>query len=224
MSETTVTNTNTKTKKQMSTKARFTTRYIAVTAVLSAVAFVLMFFDLSVPFMPSFIKFDISDLPEVIGSFAMGPGCGVLICLIKNLLHLTRTTTMGVGELSNFILGVAFVLPAGFIYKFKKTKKGALLASIVGMVAMGAVSIASNYFLVYPFYLSFFHMQMDDMLGAYNFVLSDFFHSKLQVKNLLTCLVAFNAPFTMLKGLASVLITWAIYKPLSPILKGRDNR
>ena len=92
-------------------------RYMSVTAMLSAVAFILMFLDFSVPFMPAFIKMDLSELPALIGAFSMGPVCGILICLIKNVLHLFITTTGGVGELSNFLLGVAFVLPAGLIYR-----------------------------------------------------------------------------------------------------------
>ena len=95
-------------------------RYITVTAMLSAVAFILMFLDFSVPFMPGFIKMDISELPALIGAFSMGPACGVIVCLVKNLLHLLITTTGGVGELSNFSLGAVFVLTAGLIYKTKK--------------------------------------------------------------------------------------------------------
>ena len=102
---------------------RVNVRYLTVTAMLSAVAYILMFLDFSVPFMPAFIKMDLSELPALIGSFAMGPLCGVVVCLIKNVLHLFITTTGGVGELSNFILGVAFVLPAGLIYKHKKDRK-----------------------------------------------------------------------------------------------------
>ena len=92
------------------TEKRVNVRYLTVTAMLSAVAYILMFLDFSVPFMPAFIKMDLSELPALIGSFAMGPLCGVVVCLIKNVLHLFITTTGGVGELSNFILGVAFVL------------------------------------------------------------------------------------------------------------------
>ena len=103
------------------TVKRVNVRYLTVTAMLSAVAYILMFLDFSVPFMPSFIKMDLSELPALIGSFAMGPLCGVIICLVKNVLHLFITSTGGVGELSNFILGVAFVLPAGLLYKHKKT-------------------------------------------------------------------------------------------------------
>lgn len=98
-------------------------RYITVTAMLSAVAFVLMYLEIAIPIMPSFIKFDFSDLPALLGSFALGPVCGVLICLIKNVLHLAFSNSMFVGELSNFILGAVFVAIAGNIYKHKKTKK-----------------------------------------------------------------------------------------------------
>ena len=112
-------------------------RYMSVTAMLSAVAFILMFLDFSVPFMPAFIKMDLSELPALIGAFSMGPVCGILICLIKNVLHLFITTTGGVGELSNFLLGVAFVLPAGLIYRHKKSRRSALIGSLLGAVIMG---------------------------------------------------------------------------------------
>ena len=105
-------------------------RYMTMTAMLSAIAFVLMMLEFSIPIMPSFIKLDFSELPALIGSFAMGPLCGVIICLVKNVLHLFITSTGGVGELSNFILGVAFVLPAGLLYKYKKTRTTALIGSI----------------------------------------------------------------------------------------------
>ncbi|MCC8168445.1 MAG: ECF transporter S component [Clostridiales bacterium] len=193
---------------------RYNTRYITITAMLSAVSYVLMFFDFSVPFMPSFIKMDLSDLPELLGAFSMGPACGVLVCLVKNLLHLFQTSTGGVGELSNFLLGTAFVLPAGLIYKHKKTKRTALIGGITGAVVMGLFSIASNYFLVYPVYYNF--LPKDTVLAAYQAILPG-------VKSILQCLVCFNAPFTMIKGFFSVAIAMFIYKPLSPILKGRDS-
>ena len=106
-------------------KKRINVRYMTATAMLSALSFVLFFIQFSTPLTPEFLKMDISELPALIGSFSMGPVYGVLICLIKNLLHLTITSTGGVGELSNFLLGVAFVLPAGLIYGRHKTKKNA---------------------------------------------------------------------------------------------------
>lgn len=196
------------------TKKRVNVRYLTVTAMLTAIAYILMFFDFSVPFiMPEFIKMDLSELPALIGSFAMGPLCGVLICLLKNVLHLAITTTGGVGELSNFLLGAAFVIPAGLIYKHKKSRKSALVGSLLGDLFMGVFSIVSNYLLVYPFYYNF--MPKETILNAYQAILP-------QMKTILQCLICFNLPFTMVKGLLSVVITFLIYKHISPILKGRN--
>ena len=189
-------------------------RYMSVTAMLSAVAFILMFLDFSVPFMPAFIKMDLSELPALIGAFSMGPECGILICLIKNVLHLFITTTGGVGELSNFLLGVAFVLPAGLIYRHKKSRRSALIGSLLGAVIMGVFSVVSNYFLVYPVYYNF--MPEEAVLGAYQVIVPS-------VKSILQCLVCFNMPFTIVKGLFSVVITFLVYKHISPILKGANR-
>ncbi len=200
-------------KTKMGTKGISSIRYMTVTAMLSAVAFILMFVEFSVPFMPPFIKMDLSELPALIGSFAMGPLCGVLICLIKNLLHLLISTTGGVGELSNFLLGAAFVLPAGLIYRHKKGRSSALIGSLTGAVIMGVFSVISNYFLVYPFYYNF--MSEDMVLAAYQEILPS-------MENILQCLICFNMPFTIVKGLFSVVITFCVYKSISPILKGTD--
>ena len=189
-------------------------RYMSVTAMLSAVAFILMFLDFSVPFMPAFIKMDLSELPALIGAFSMGPVCGILICLIKNVLHLFITTTGGVGELSNFLLGVAFVLPAGLIYRHKKSRRSALIGSLLGAVIMGVFYVVSNYFLVYPVYYNF--MPEEAVLGAYQVIVPS-------MKSILQCLVCFNMPFTIVKGLFSVVITFLVYKHISPILKGANR-
>lgn len=188
-------------------------RYITVTAMLSAVAFVLMYLEIAIPIMPAFIKFDFSDLPALLGSFAMGPMCGVLICLIKNILHLAFSNSMFVGELSNFILGAVFVGVAGSIYKHKKTKTGAIASGAVAAVVMGAVSVVSNYFVVYPVYYKA-GMAEEAILQMYQAIAP-------AMKSILQCLICFNLPFTIVKGLIAVAICMLIYKPLSPILKGK---
>lgn len=200
-----------RTKTGMSSRVRF----ITVTAMLSAISFVLMYFEFPIPIMPAFIKFDFSDLPALIGTFAYGPLCGVIVCLIKNLLHLMDSNSMLVGELSNFILGAAFVIPAGLIYKFKKTKKSALIGGITGAVFMGVFCVFSNYFIVYPVYYQV-AMPEEAILGMYQAILPS-------MKSILQSLIVFNLPFTVVKGLISVAITMLVYKPLSPILKGRCN-
>lgn len=184
---------------------------LTMTAMLSAIAFVLMFLEFSVPIMPPFIKMDLSELPALLGAFAMGPVSGAMICLIKNLLHLLMSSTGGVGELSNFLLGVCFVLPAGMVYQKWKGRKSAVFGALAGAALMAAVSIISNYYIVYPFYYHF--MAEEAILQAYQAIFPG-------VRTILECLVVFNAPFTLVKGLCSVGITMLVYKPLSPFLKG----
>ena len=190
---------------------KLNTRYLAVTGMLSAIGFILMYIEFSVPIMPSFIKADLSELPALIGAFAYGPSCGVLVCLIKNLLHLTVSTTGGVGELANFILGAVFVGTAGVIYKLKKTKVNAIIASVVGAVLMGIASFPVNLFITYPFYYNF--MPKEAIITAYQAIIP-------AMQSIEQCLLCFNVPYTAAKGLISVVITLLVYKHLSPMLKG----
>lgn len=189
-------------------------RQLTVTSMLSAMAFILMYLEISIPIMPSFIKFDFSDLPALIGAFALGPWFGVIIEFIKNVLHLVVSQSLFIGELSNFILGAAFVLTAGFIYQKKKTRQGAFLSGLAGSLIMGAVSIVANYFLVYPIYVKvFFDGDESVCVGMYQMI-APF------VDTLMDCLLVFNLPFTVIKGLISLGISMLIYKPLSRLIKG----
>jgi riboflavin transporter FmnP len=186
--------------------------HLAAAGVLSAAAYVLMLIELPLPMiMPTFIKFDFSDLPALVGAFALGPVYGVAIELIKNLLHGLASQSFGVGELSNFLLGAVFTFTAGAIYKYNKTKKGAILASLIGALAMAVISVPSNYFIVYPVYYNF--MPEETILAAYQAILPS-------MKSILQSLLVFNMPFTFCKGLADVLVTFLIYKHISPLLKG----
>ena len=191
-----------------------TTRKLTVTAMLAAVASVLMFIDFSVPFMPSFIKMDVSEFPALLAAFALGPWYGVAVCFIKNLVNLIfHSSTGGIGELCNFLLGAFFVIPAGLIYKRNRTFKGAIIGSVAGAVAMAALSLPLNYFVTYPIYAKF--MPIDVIVGMYQAI-------NPNVNGLLACLVIFNIPFTFVKGMLDVLICVLIYKRLSPLLKGTD--
>lgn len=195
---------------------RSAVRKIAVVGMLSAIGAILMFVEFPVAFlMPPFIKLDFSELPALIASFALGPFYGAAVCLIKNLLHLFATTSGGVGELSNFLLGVCFVVPAGLIYKHNKNRLSALFGAIAGAVIMGVVSIFTNYYIVYPIYTAF--MPMDAIIGAYKLI-------NPSVNTLWDALIWFNLPFTVGKCMCSVIITFLIYKPLSYILKGTAKK
>jgi riboflavin transporter FmnP len=186
-------------------------RFIVVTAMLGALSAVLMMLSFSVPFMPSFIKMDFSEMPALVASFSMGPVSGVLVCLIKNLINVTMTTTGGVGELSNFVLGVCLVLPAGLIYRRRKNRVSALVGALVGSLVMAIVSLPSNYFVMYPVYSKF--MPIEQIVGMYQAIFPG-------VDGLLSCLLLFNVPYTFLKGAIDTLLTFLIYKHISPLIKG----
>ncbi|NLB16248.1 MAG: ECF transporter S component [Clostridiales bacterium] len=188
-------------------------RYIAVTGILSAAAFALQLIEIPLPMLiPSFIKFDFSDLPALIGAFSLGPLSGILIQFIKNLIHSAISTTSFVGELSNFLLGSVFVGTAGLIYKFRKTKSGAAAASLIGALLMAGAALPLNYFIVYPFYYNF--MPEQTILAAYQSILPG-------MKSIFQSLICFNVPFTFGKGIADALVTFLIYKRISPLLKGK---
>lgn len=208
------TKTNETSKKTGSNKIDM--RTLTAIGMLSAISFVLMLLDFPIPLMPTFIKMDLSDLPALIGGMAYGPMAGMLIALIKNLLHLPMSQTAWVGEASNFILSSFFVVTAAFFYKKRKTKKMAIIGSLVGALAMALASIVSNYFIIYPIYSQF--MPMEQIIAAYQAIMPSV---GAGTNPLLEVLIIFNAPFTFVKAMFSVVITIFIYKPLSPILHGR---
>ena len=196
---------------QKSTQKIMTTK-ITVTALLTAVAIVLQYIEVPIPLVPSFLKLDFSDLPELIGSFVLGPQYGIIICLIKNLIHLPVSGSMFVGEFSNFILGAIFVFVAGMIYKYNKTKKGAVIGCVAGAMAMAALSVVTNYFVVYPVYAQLWAGgDMQVIVNMYKTILpySD---------TLLKSLIIFNVPFTLFKGIADAVVAIIIYKPLSNMI------
>ena len=192
------------------------TRLIAGCGMLTAAAVVLQYLEFPLPFIPSFIKLDFSDLPALIGAFAYGPLAGVLITLLKNLIHLAVSQSGFVGELSNFILGAVFAGVAGWLYQRNKTKKGALLGGAVGALAMAAVSFPSNLFIIYPLYYSILGFPEEAVLGMYQALLPS-------VKSIAGALLIFNVPFTAGKGFLCVLISMLIYKPLSVFLHGKKT-
>ena len=189
-------------------------RMLTMTAVFSAIAFVLAFFEFPVPLSPSFARMDLSDLPALIGAFAYGPVSGVLIELVKNALQLLTSSTGGIGELANFIMGSSFVVAAGLIYKHHKTKKTAILACLIASVIMGVVATVVNYFILLPVFEAF--MPLDQLIASFGEFMP-FIKTKLDV-------VLFNAfPFNLLKGIGISIVTMLLYKRLTPILKGRQE-
>lgn len=205
---------------------RSRTHKIAVTAMLSAAATVLMFLEFPIPFLiPSFVELDFSELPALLAAFSLGPVSGVVVCLVKNVIKgLLFSGTGGVGEMCNFLLGICFVIPAGIIYRCKKTRTGALIGALAGAVIMAVCSVPVNYFISYPVYTKFLPIDViigmyQEIIGSFNGLLARIGAPALpSVNGLLGCLIAFNAPFTLLKGLLDMGLCFLVYKPLSPLL------
>lgn len=196
---------------QKKTTFTFNTRKLAMTAMLSAISYIFAFIEFPVPLSPSFARMDLSDFPALIGAFAFGPVAGVIIELIKNSVQLISTSTAGIGELANFIMGASYVFCAGMIYKYHKTKKTALLACLIASVTMGITAAATNYFVLLPMFEKF--MPLDEIIASFG-VFIPFIKTKLDV-------VLYNAfPFNLVKGLLIGFFTMLIYKRLTPILKG----
>ena len=179
-------------------------------SLFSAIGFLLMFIEFSVPFVPEFLKVDISELPALLMSFIYGPLSGIAVCLLKNMLHLTITTTGGVGELSNFLLGAIFCFIAGVIYKYHKTKKGAIVGMLIGAFVMAEICFFTNLYIMYPFYYNIIPKEV--ILGMCQAIIPS-------LKSIEMSIIVFNVPFTFAKGLLCSAITFVAYKKLKKALK-----
>ncbi|MBO4912127.1 MAG: ECF transporter S component [Butyrivibrio sp.] len=193
-------------------------RKMAIVGVFSAVSFVLMLLEFPLPFAPSFYKFDFSDMPALVGGFAAGPFAGVMIEFIKILLKLViKGTSSGfIGEIANFVVGASFVVPATIIYRLRKTRKTALISCIVGTICITLAGSFLNAFFLLPAYAVIYGCDISMLVEM-----------GTQINPAITsvttfCLLAV-APFNLIKGIVDSVITFALYKHISPILKGNSQ-
>lgn len=214
MSTETMNKANTKTEVQTGKKEKINARTIAQIGMLGAVALVLMLFEIPLPFAPSFYKIDFSEVPILIGSFAMGPVAGVLIELVKILLKLLTigSTTAGVGDVANFLIGISFCLPAAFIYRKMHSKKGAIIGMAAGTIFMTLVGCFLNAYVLLLTYAKAFQMPIDALVAMGTAVNG-------HITSLFTFVAFAVAPFNLLKGVLVSLVVALIYKKISPILK-----
>ena len=190
-----------------------TTRTMVVTAILGAVAGLLMLAELPLTFVaPNFYKLDLSELPVMIGTFALGPVAGVLIELIKILVKfvIKGSSTGGVGELANFLIGCAFVIPAGILYQMKKTKQRALLGLALGTLTMALAGMVMNALVLLPFYSKMMPLETIISLGAAIFP---------QVNSVWSFALWCVVPFNLIKGIVISILTMFLYKRVSRLIK-----
>ena len=208
MTNVTNSTTNTSVSKSVSTA-----RKVAQIGMLAAIATVLMLFEIPLPFAPSFYELDFSEVPILIGCFAMGPAAGACIELIKILLNfiINGTMTAGVGEIANLLIGCSFVIPAGIIYRRMHSKKGALIGMVTGTLFMTFVGCFLNAYVLLPTYAKAFEMPIDALVGMGTAVNS-------HITSLFTFVAFAVAPFNLLKGILVSLIVLLVYKKISPVL------
>ncbi|WP_291571394.1 ECF transporter S component [Clostridium sp. UBA4548] len=181
-------------------------------SLLGAIAFILMLFEFPIPGFPPFLKLDFSDLPALIGGFALGPVAGIIIEFIKNVLNiiLHGSSTGGVGEFANFLVGGVFVYVASWVYHKDKSRKKAIIGLISGTIAMTLVAGLFNYFILIPIYAKLF--------GGLNNVIGAAAAANKSISSLASLIVIGITPFNILKGAAVSVITFASYKKVSPLI------
>ncbi len=182
---------------------------------LSAVAAILMYLEIPLPFVPPFLRLDFSDIPALLAGFAMGPLAGVAVLLVKNAVHATASWSFLVGELANFTIGVSFVLPAAIIYQRHKNKKSAIIGMLVGGLTMAVTAGFLNAFVLIPLYATVLNFPVEAIVGMSNEV-------NPLITDLKTLIFIGITPFNIVKAAANILIAALIYKPLSPYLH-RDS-
>lgn len=199
---------------EIMTKKVLTTKNLTMIAMFSAISAVLMVFEIQLPFSPSFVKFDFSDLPVMLGGFLIGPFAGGIIAFMKVLLHflLNGTTSFFVGDLSNLLLTLSLVLPASFIYQQKKTKKTTIQGLLVSIICTSLLAIIFNLFLIFPLYLKVLNLKMVDLINMIHVV-------NPLVKDGFTMIVFSLLPFSLFKYSIVSMITMLSYKKLSILFK-----
>ena len=185
---------------------------VVLMGMFGALSAVLMLFDFPIPFIaPSFYTLDLSEIPVLIGTFSLGPVAGAVIELVKILVKLVLkpTSTGFVGEFANVCIGCSLILPAGLIYQFKKTKKGAIVGMVAGTIIMAVVGAVLNALVMLPFYSNF--MPLDTIIAAGAAI-------NPAICNVWTFVFLAVAPFNLVKGFIVSLITALIYKRVSMII------
>ena len=203
---------NMEAKTTVQTTQRSKVKVIVQVGMLAAISIILMLFEFPLPFAPSFYEIDLSEVPVMVGRFALGPLAGAAIELVKILLNfvVTGTDTAGVGEVANFIIGWALCVPAGIIYKGNSTRKNALIGMITGVLVMTAVGCIINAFVLLPAYSAAFGMPIDALVGMGTLV-------NPAINSLTTFVIFAVAPFNLLKGVIVSVVVFLIYKKISPV-------
>lgn len=192
----------------MQKKQLFTTSDLVKVALLSALAVLLQLFDFPIGIFPSFYELDFSDVPAMIGAVIIGPYAGVFIELIKNLIHMLRTSSAFVGEFANFMIGAAIVIPLGIYCRKDKSTKGFIIGSVSGVIFMAIVGAILNAYVLLPLYAKMFNCDIMDFV-AMSTVIFPFIDT--YTKFIFLTVI----PFNLFKGAIVTLVATFLFKYIS---------
>lgn len=197
-------------KKRGATERILSVKMVAVVALFSALSAILMLFEAPVPFAPTFYKIDLSDIPALVGGFAMGPVAGVMIEFIKIVLNVLMnvTTTAFVGELANFLVGCSFIVPATIMYQFNKKKNVAIAACIVGTLVMSVFGTAFNAIYLLPKFAELYGMPIEALVEMGTKINSN-------ITDVTSFVIWAVFPLNLLKGTIMSVVTLLVYKTIS---------
>ena len=190
-------------------------KYVVLIGMFGALAAVVMMIEFPLPMIaPAFYELDLSEVPALVGTFAIGPAAGVMIEAVKILvkLLLKPTSTAYVGELANFCIGCTYLLPAGLLYMRNKSRKSALTGMVAGTIVMAAAGCLVNAYILLPFYSRFYGMPLETLIGMGTAI-------NPAINSVLTFVVIAVVPFNIVKGILISAVTLMIYKRISVILK-----
>ena len=184
--------------------------------IFAATAAVLMYLEFPLPFAPGFYELDFSEIPVLICSFSMGPVAGVVCEFLKVVLKLLLkgTSTAFVGDLANFVVGCALILPASVAYFANKTKKGAIIGMAVGTVCITVVGSLFNAVYLIPTFSVLFGQPLEVIIGMGTAI-------NPSIVSVNTLVLFAVAPFNLLKGAADSVITFFLYKHIERLLRMR---
>jgi len=192
-------------------KKMLSTVDITKMGILAALAGILYMLDFPIfPAVP-FYKLDFSNAAVMLGAFAMGPMQGTIILLIKDLTGLMHSSSGGIGEVADFVMSAAFVIPGALLYRRNKRRKTALIGMIIGIMGMIIVAVLANYYILIPAFASY-----DAVVGLGRKMFPS-------ITNIWQFLFTVTSLFNLVKGAVICALVYLLYKPLSPLLHAKKR-
>lgn len=180
-------------------------------SILAVIGAILTILNMDVPGFPTFLSIDLGNIPAVIGAITMGPLPAVFIELIRNLIKfILDSSTGGIGEFANFMMGIGYIIPFAIIYNKMPNKKGFLIGAIIGTIIMTIMGAILNYFVLIPLF--------SVLMGGLDLIISMASMANSSITDLRTLILLAIIPFNIFKGIVITVVGYLLYRSLKPAL------